>query len=178
MAIRNFAVGASVFAFTLVVVVTNYTTNTLGVVNWLGVTTTAGTWFAGLTFVCRDIVQELGGRKWVVLSILIGATISGIFNPQLAIASSSAFVLSELADYAVYQPIRVKSRIIASLLSNSVGAVIDSLIFLSVAGLPLSLLVGQISVKIGMTTAFVLTAGGTLAVFRESVRAESVKSNG
>ena len=156
-------------AFVGVVVLTNWITATLGLVTWLGLTATAGTWFAGFAFVARDYLQEAGGKRWTVVAILAGAAISAAFSPALALASGVVFLVSELADFAVYTPLRKSGRTRAALASNIVGSVVDTVLFLWLAGFPLSGTPTQVLVKVGTTTAFVL--GVRLALSRQSVRA-------
>jgi len=93
-------------AFVAVVLIANATTNALGMVTWLGVTATAGTWIAGFGFVARDGLQEAASRRWVWIAILAGAALSALFSPALALASAVAFLVSEGADWAVYTPLR------------------------------------------------------------------------
>ncbi len=158
-------------AFVVVIVATNAATSTLGVVTWLGITVTAGTWLAGFAFVARDATQEALGWLWVVCLIVGGAGVSAAFSPTLALASAAAFLLSELADFAVYTPLRRSGRTRAALASNAVGAVADSLLFLALAEFPLSLVWAQVGVKFGVTTVFVLIVWGCRAVLRQSVLA-------
>lgn len=149
-------------AFVAVVVATNAITVTFGIVTWLGIVATAGTWLAGFSFVARDRLQDVGGRRWVVGAILAGAAISAVFSPTLALASCAAFLTSEFADFAVYTPLRKRNRTGAALLSNTVGAVVDSIVFLTLASFPLFLLPAQVGIKVGTTTVFVLTMRGVV----------------
>jgi queuosine precursor transporter len=153
-------------AFALVVVAANWTTNAFGLVHWFGIVVTAGTWFAGFGLVARDATQEAGGPRWVVAAIITGAVISAVFNPHLALASCTAFILSEAADYAVYQPLRRRGRTRAALASNILGAIVDSLVFLSIAGFPLTLIWAQVGIKVTVTSVFVLATHGISTVTR------------
>lgn len=146
----------SAIAFLVVVVATNALTASLGVVSWLGIAATAGTWLAGFSFVARDAVHDVLGVRWVIGCIVVGAVVSAAFSPQMAIASAVAFLASELADFAVYAPLRRRGRIRAALASNAVGSVVDSALFLLIAGFPLSLVWAQVGIKFGTTCAFVL----------------------
>jgi len=56
---------------------------------------------------------------------------------RLALASGVAFTLSELADWAVYRPLRERGWVPAAVASNIVGAIVDSAVFLAIAGFPL-----------------------------------------
>lgn len=127
-----------------------------------GLMAPAGVYFAGLSFSLRDGLQETGGRRWVVGAILIGAILSAALGANLALASGVAFLVSELADFAVYTPLRKRSWLAAVLASNTVGAVIDSALFLWLAFGSLDFLAGQIVGKLWMT-ALVIVA---IAIYR------------
>lgn len=121
-----------------------------------GLLAPAGVYFAGLAFTLRDLTHETLGRGAVLVAILIGAALSALLSPALAIASGVAFLLSELADFAVYTPLRERNWIGAVALSNSVGLVIDSVLFLWLAFGSLQFLPGQIVGKGWMTALAVI----------------------
>ena len=83
-----------------------------------GLLAPAGVYFAGLAFTLRDLTHEALGRRAVLLAILLGAAFSAFVSPQFAVASGVAFLLSELADYAVYTPLREKNWLSAVALSD------------------------------------------------------------
>ena len=88
----------------------------------------------GFIFVARDFAQREIGHK-VLLAMLAGATISYFMaSPMIAVASAAAFLVSELADWAIYSFTRrpLSQRI---LYSSALGAPVDSLVFLSGVGL-------------------------------------------
>lgn len=116
-----------------------------------GLAAPAGVYFAGLAFSLRDWAQETLGRRWTVAAILAGAALSAALSPTLALASGAAFLLSELADFAVYTPLRQRSWLAAVGASNTVGLVIDSALFLWLAFGSLDFLAGQIVGKLWMT---------------------------
>jgi uncharacterized PurR-regulated membrane protein YhhQ (DUF165 family) len=159
--------------FVTVVVATNALTAWLGEVTWLGIAATAGTWLAGFGFVARDRLQDVSDRRWVIAVIGIGAALSALFSPRLALASGVAFALSELADFAVYTPLREQHRIGAALASNTVGSLVDTVIFLAISGFPFALLPGQMVIKVGTTTVFVLAVRGCGALLRNPVQPEN-----
>lgn len=161
----------SAAAFILVIIATNAVTAALGVVSWLGVAATAGTWLAGLSFVARDALQDSLGRRWVVACIVVGAAISAAFSPALAVASAVAFLLSELADFAVYSPLRSRGYVPAALVSNFAGSVVDSVAFLAIAGFPMPLVWGQVGIKYATTTVLILMIWGLRAVLRQPIDA-------
>jgi uncharacterized PurR-regulated membrane protein YhhQ (DUF165 family) len=95
-----------------------------------GLMAPAGVYFAGLAFSLRDALQETLGRRWVIVAIVLGALISAGLSAQLALASGLAFLFSELADFAVYTPLRRRSWLGAVVASNTVGVIVDSALFL------------------------------------------------
>jgi len=111
----------------------------------------AGVYFAGLAFSLRDWTQEALGRGWTVGAILAGAGLSALVSPQFAAASGVAFLVSELADFAVYTPLRERALTAAVVASNVVGLVMDSALFLSLAFGSLDFLAGQVVGKGWMT---------------------------
>lgn len=118
---------------------------------WLGVSFTTGTLAAGLSFGLRDACQEAGGRLVVIAAIFIGAALSYFVSPALAVASGVAFLLSESADFAVYTPLRERRWTVAVIASNLVGALVDTVIFLWLAGFPIrASLAGQMLGKAAM----------------------------
>jgi uncharacterized PurR-regulated membrane protein YhhQ (DUF165 family) len=116
-----------------------------------GLSGPAGVYFAGLAFTLRDLTQETLGRGWTVGAILVGALLSAVVSPSLALASGLAFLFSELADFAVYTPLREKHWLGAVAASNVVGLTIDSALFLWLAFGALDFLPGQIVGKLWMT---------------------------
>ncbi|HYC63366.1 MAG TPA: VUT family protein [Reyranellaceae bacterium] len=111
----------------------------------------SGVLLAGLALVLRDLVQRRLGRTTVLIAIAAGAGLSAaLAPPALVIASAVAFLVSELADYAVYTPLQERRLVLAVLLSSFVGLVIDSVLFLWLAFGSLELLAGQIVGKTWM----------------------------
>lgn len=99
-----------------------------------GLLAPAGVYLAGLAFTLRDIGQDLAGRAGVLAAIAVGAAVSiAVAPPALAAASAVAFAPSELADMAVYTPLRERRWLLAVAASNAVGLVVDSVLFLAVA---------------------------------------------
>lgn len=88
----------------------------------------------GLALAARDAVHQLAGKRVALLAIAAGVILSFVVaSPALAVASAAAFALGELADFAVYVPLRRRHLPAAILASGVVGAVIDSLVFLQIA---------------------------------------------
>lgn len=103
-----------------------------------GLMAPSGAYAAGVTFIARDLVQRTGGRVRALAAIAGGTALSVLVSPQLALASGTAFIVSELSDFAVYTPLERRHFVLAVLLSGVVGSVVDSLIFLKLAGIPLA----------------------------------------
>lgn len=148
---------AALATYILTIVAANAAIATFGAVPvGFGLMAPAGVYFAGLAFTLRDLVQDTLGRKWAVGAIGIGALLSALLSGPLAIASGAAFLVSELADFAVYTPLREKNWLGAVFLSNTVGLVVDSALFLTLAFGSLDLLPGQVVGKLWVTGAAVL----------------------
>lgn len=151
-------------AFLLCIIGANYLTTHYGLVPvGLGLTATAGTYLAGATFVLRDLFQELAGRWWTLALIVAGAVLSVVLAaPQIAVASGVAFLLSETADQLIYSPLRDRGHTVtARILSNTVGAIVDTYVFLTIAGFPITpaVFAGQILAKLTVTLAAELIIG-------------------
>jgi hypothetical protein len=111
----------------------------------------SGVMMIGLALVLRDLVQRRLGRTAALMAIVAGAALSGaVAPPQLVVASTGAFLLSELADFAVYTPLQKRGLVIAVLASSVVGLIADSLLFLWLAFGSLEFLEGQILGKVWM----------------------------
>lgn len=111
----------------------------------------AGVYFVGLAFTLRDLAQEHLGKRAVIGAILVGALLSALVSPQFALASGVAFLVSEALDFAVYTPLREKHWLGAIALSNTVGLIADSALFLWLAFGSLEFVWGQIVGKGYMT---------------------------
>ncbi|HUG16946.1 MAG TPA: VUT family protein [Thermomicrobiales bacterium] len=142
----------AVAAFVSTVFLANWAIERYGFVSvGFGLTAPAGVYFAGLAFTLRDITHDTLGRRWVLLAIVAGALLSSLVSPQFALASGTAFLFSELFDFAVYAPLRKRHWIGAVVASNIVGLVADSILFLWLAFESLAFLEGQIVGKAWMT---------------------------
>jgi queuosine precursor transporter len=111
----------------------------------------SGVVMIGIALVLRDLVQRRLGVRVAALAILAGAAISAFLAPPaLVIASAAAFLLSELADLAVYTPLVRRGLVAAVAASSVVGLVVDSLVFLWLAFGSLDFLAGQVVGKAWM----------------------------
>lgn len=154
------------------IVAANWLTSRYGLVHvGPGLVVTAGTFAAGLSFVARDTLQEAGGRRWVIGVIAAGAALSAALSPlRLAVASGLTFLVSESVDMAVYTPLRQRTRMGAWLASNVAGSLVDSWLFLTLAGFPLSGFTGQALVKVAVGVVTPLLVAGLIGVRRAVLR--------
>ena len=116
-----------------------------------GLMAPSGVLLVGLALVLRDLVQRRLGIVYGFGAIVAGAAISGMLAPfSLVVASTMAFLLSELADFAVYTPLQKRGLVLAVLASSVVGLVADSIVFLWLAFGSFDFLLGQIVGKAWM----------------------------
>lgn len=117
----------------------------------------SGVLWIGVALTLRDVVQASLGRRSVVVAILVAAALSYLVAPAFALASAVAFLVSESLDFLVYTPLAERGRFLVAVgASNTVGAVVDSAVFLVLAFGSLALLPGQVLGKLWMTLAALL----------------------
>ena len=165
--------GIAVALFIATVVAANALTAAYGLIPvGLGMTAAAGTAAAGLSLLTRDWVHHTAGRTIVLICIGAGAVGSAVLaGPRLALASATAFAVSELADLLVYQRLRARGWIAAALASNAVGAPVDTVLFLALAGFPIwEAVPGQLWVKAVATLVPVTVVAASRAVLRHRLR--------
>lgn len=98
-----------------------------------GIVIPSATILVGLIFVIRDFAQREVGHYVILAMLLAGVLSYFLADPTIAIASVTAFLISEFADWAIYSftkrsfPQRV-------LLSSALGTPIDSALFLYMIG--------------------------------------------
>ena len=108
----------------------------------------SGVLMIGVALVLRDLVQRRLGVAYSAGAVLVGAVLSSLYAPPaLVLASAAAFLLSELADMAVYTPMARRRLVTAVAASSAVGLVVDSIVFLWLAFGSLEFLAGQIAGK-------------------------------
>ena len=116
-----------------------------------GLKAPSGVAMIGLALVLRDLVQRRLGLSWSMAAIAAGSAISALLAPPaLVMASAAAFLLSEMADLAVYTPLQRRGLVLAVVASSVVGLVVDSVVFLGLAFGSLDYLAGQIVGKAWM----------------------------
>lgn len=142
-----------------------------------GLTAVAGTYLAGAALLFRDVLQDVAGRFAVLAAVAVGGALSAVMSdPALALASSVAFLVAESADFGVYTPLRRRGWARAVIVSNSVGALLDTIIFLALAEFPVteSAITGQMIGKLIWATLLPVMA---VSVFR-ALRKRRVKASG
>lgn len=132
-----------------------------------GLTAPSGVLMIGAALVLRDLVHEQFGARIAIAAIVVGAILStGLAPAGLAVASGAAFLLSELADFAVYSPLRERRMYLAVVLSGVIGSLIDSAVFMALAFGTTDFVAGQTLGKFWMT----LGALPVIALIRGLVR--------
>lgn len=151
---------AALAVYVLAVVLANILTARYGLVPMgFGLVATAGTYTIGGAYLFRDLIQRWLGRAWIWGAMLTGAALSyWLSTPSLAIASGVTFLCAETLAYAVFAPMQRRGLLRAVFAANAVGVVADTLIFLWLAGFPLTLRVieGQLLGKWYVTIAVIL----------------------
>ena len=114
-----------------------------------GLMAPSGVVTVGVALVLRDVVQRCLGTAWGIAAILAGTALSVLVAPPALVAGSGvAFLLSELADFAIYTPLQRRRLMLAVLASAIAGVVVDSVVFLGLAFGSLAFLEGQIVGKL------------------------------
>lgn len=132
---------AAAGAYIASVVVANSLSTHYGFVSvGFGLMASAGTYAAGAALGLRDAVQEGLGKRAVFGVIALAGVLSYfIASPAIATASAAAFTIAELCDLVVYTPMRKRGWVKAVIASNIVGGLVDTVVFLHIAGFPTSL---------------------------------------
>jgi uncharacterized PurR-regulated membrane protein YhhQ (DUF165 family) len=110
---------------------------TLGGINLADLLTYAAFTFP-VAFLVTDLTNKLFGpaaaRKVVVAGFVIAVIVSIIVaSPRIAIASGSAFLISQLLDVSIFDRLRTGTWWRAPLISSMLGAVVDTFVFFSFA---------------------------------------------
>ncbi|MER7497063.1 VUT family protein [Streptomyces pharetrae] len=128
----------AIIGYVTALVAANWATSHYGLIPvGFGQTATAGTVAAGGALMMRNVVQDQLGRYAVVIAVLLGSLLSALTSvPAVALASGCAVLISELADTAVYTPLRKRGWVRAVIPATLLGAVLDTVVFLHLAGLP------------------------------------------
>jgi uncharacterized PurR-regulated membrane protein YhhQ (DUF165 family) len=136
----------------------------------LGLMAPSGILAIGAALYLRDMVQNLFGVRVALAAVALGVVVTAATSsPVLAVASAVAYCASELADLAVYTPLKKRGHYVrAILVSGTVGSAVDSAIFLWLAFGSLDFVAGQTLGKIEVTAvcAMVVWAKQSVDVLR------------
>lgn len=127
----------------------------------------AAVYVVGVTLVLRDLVHRAAGWKVAAAAVVVGAALSTVFNPHLALASGVAFLVAETLDLLVFEQVRRRFDYspVGVLISNAVSIPVDSVIFLLLAFGSLQFFPGQVIGKSIATVCAVLVLAAM--AFRE-----------
>lgn len=103
-----------------------------GIVKVAGLTFPAGVVFIGLTFSFRDYVQRSWGDWACWIWMLTASVITYFLNQQVALASVTAFLVSEGVDWFAFKVLKMPFRR-RIYISNLFSAPLDSVIFVTIA---------------------------------------------
>lgn len=127
-----------------------------------GLVVLAGTLFAGTSLTARDLLHDALGVRGAAAAIVVAGGLSAVLaSPQFAVASVVAFTTSEVVDTAIYSWLRHRSRLSAVAVSNAVGLVVDSVLFVPLAFGTTAAVPGQI---VGKTAATIITLAALRAI--------------
>ena len=133
--------------YLLGIIAANLLVHWFGLVSFAGLVFPAGAVMVGLTFSFLAMLQRHYGKWQCWIWMLAASVITYLFNQQLAVASVTAFLVSETVDWAVYTwlPGSFRRRLV---MSNVLGTPLDSIVFVTLAfGLTWQAIVGQSIVK-------------------------------
>lgn len=92
-------------------------------------------WVVAISFVLRDLVQITLGRTFAWCAIALGTVLSWwLASPALAIASGTAFLISESTDAAIFTPLANRGRFLLGVtISGYAAGFVDSAVFVRIA---------------------------------------------
>lgn len=119
-------------AYILSILLANIFVGYFGIVKIAGLVFPAGVVWVGLCFSFRDFTQRYWGiwKIWIFIFIATGITL--LMNWQIAVASVSAFLISEFVDWLVFT-VTKKDFIHRIWISNTLSTPLDSIIFVVLA---------------------------------------------
>tara|TARA_R110002051_G_scaffold320520_3_gene405984 strand:- start:1754 stop:2287 length:534 start_codon:yes stop_codon:yes gene_type:complete len=105
---------------------------------------------SGFVFVLRDFAQREIGHFVLIAIVAAAATTFGLAGPEVAIPSSSAFLVAELADWVIYSVTKrpMSQRVV---ISSLISVPMDTAVFYALLDIldPLSLILGIVIKLIG-----------------------------
>jgi len=103
-------------------------------------------------FIARKIVY-IGFIIGILLTVFVSTNFSDLISIRIAIGSGTAFFIAQNLDIQIFDKLRKKNWFIAPLTSSTIGSVVDTFLFFSIAfygtSVPwLSLAFGDLAVKL------------------------------
>ena len=128
---------------------------------------TYGAFSYPITFLITDLANRRFGKKearklvyigfiaGVLLTIFVSTNFQDIISIRIAIGSGTAFLVAQLIDIEIFQRLRKGKWFVAPIISSTIGSIIDTFLFFSIAffatGIPwITLAVGDLLVKLLM----------------------------
>lgn len=143
--------------------------------DWL----TWGTFVYPMTFFITELTNRNHGaakaRRVIYLGFILGFLLSILLaNTKIAVASGSAFLISQLLDVSIFNRLRQNSWWVAPLCASCLASIIDATIFWTIAfwGEPLPVLTWAI----GDTTIKLIIDVAMLTPFRMAIRTNKYPS--
>ena len=144
---------------------------------------TYGAFSYPVAFLITDLANRAYGkiiaRKIVYLGFLIGIIFTLFFSTnfadlisiRIAIGSGSAFLVAQLLDVQIFDKLRKYSWYVAPLISSSIGSIVDTFLFFSIAFLGtgvswVTLSIGDLSVKLFVTLVMLVPFRLLLNIFK------------
>ena len=102
--------------------------------------------------VARNIVY-LGFLVGILCTLFFSINFTDLISIRIAIGSGSAFLVAQLLDVQIFDKLRKNSWYLAPLVSSSIGSIVDTFLFFSIAfvgtGVPwVTLSLGDLTVKL------------------------------
>ena len=129
---------------------------------------TYGAFSYPITFFITDLANRAYGKAvarkvvyfgfiiGILLTLLVSTNFSDIISIRIAIGSGLAFFVAQNFDVLIFDNLRKKSWFIAPLASSTIGSIVDTSLFFSIAfyatGIPwVTLALGDLAVKLFIT---------------------------
>ena len=129
---------------------------------------TYGAFSYPITFLITDLANRAYGKVaarkvvyfgfivGIILTLFISTNFSDLISIRIALGSGIAFFVAQNLDVQIFDKLRKKSWFIAPLISSTIGSIVDTFLFFSIAfyatGIPwLTLALGDLIVKLFIT---------------------------
>ena len=126
---------------------------------------TYGAFSYPITFLITDLANRAFGKKkaryvvligffiGIILTLFVSTNFEDIISIRIAIGSATAFFIAQNLDVNIFDRLRKKKWYIAPLTSSTIGSIIDTFLFFSIAfyntGIPwFTLALGDLAVKL------------------------------